>query len=157
MIDLFDQARKQLGEMKRPATSAATQEAPRWQERYKTKNQRSNPNHRPEIPRKEQDRRKHLGNKCYRCGKKDHLLPNCPRPPNHSCSNCGKQGHISPACLKAIANNTNIQPEDEDQHLASKLASMRIDNPMEAPQGAAQAVHSLYGTASNQPTPTMLL
>ena len=151
MVDPFDQAKRQLGEMKRPVTSAATQQSPRRQ-RNEKRSQRSNPNRRPEIPREELDRRKHLGNKCYRCGKKDHLLPDCPRPPHHSCSNCGKQGHIRPACLKAAANNTSTRPDEDDQHLVSKLASMTIDNPLEAPQGAAQAVHSLYSTASNQPT-----
>ena len=70
---------------------------------------------------------------------------------------CGKQGHIRPACLKAAANNTNGRQEEDDQHLADKLASMRIDNPMDTQQGAAQAVHSLYSTASNKPTPAMLL
>ena len=147
--------------MRRPATSAATQQAPRRQQRNEQRSQRPNPNHppnrRPETPKDEQDKRKHLGKFCYRFGKKDHLLPDCTRPPHHSCSNCGKQGHIRPACLKAVANNTNSRPEDEDQHLADKLASMQIDNPMDTQQGAAQAVHSLYSTASNQPTPTMLL
>ena len=33
MVDSFDQARKQLGEMRRPATSAVTQHAPRRQQR----------------------------------------------------------------------------------------------------------------------------
>ena len=68
----------------------------------------------------------------------------------------GKQGHIRPACLKAAANNTTSKQE-EDNNLADQLASMTVNNPLETQQGNAQAVHSLYSTASNQPTPTMLL
>ena len=158
MVDSFDQARKQLGEMKRPANSAATQAAP-CKQRVENRMQRSNPNHqRPEIPREELERRKQLGNRCYRCGKGDHLLPKYPRPAHHRCSNCGKWGHVRPACLKsANTNNISSRPDEEDQHLSKQTASMTIHNPLESQQGAAQAMHSLYSTASNQPTPTRLL
>ena len=143
--------------MQNPATSAATQQTQRRQQQRTQRSNTNRPNNRrPENPTNDQDKGK-PGKFCYRCGKKDHLLPDCPRPAHHSCSNCGKQGHIRPACLKAAANNTNARQEEENQHLAEKLASMTVDNPLENQQGAAQAVQSLYSTASNQPTPTMLL
>ena len=85
---------------------------------------------------------------------KDHLKANCPRPAHHSCSNCGKQGYIRPACRQAAANNTSSQQEAD---LAEQMASLTVNNPLEVQQGNAQTVHSLYSTASNQPTPTVLL
>ena len=59
MVDSFDQAKRELEEMKRPATSAATHQAPRRQ-RNETISQRSNTNRRPEIPIEELERRKQL-------------------------------------------------------------------------------------------------
>ena len=80
MVDSYDQAKKQIGDMRQPANMSASQAVFRGKQRSDNRPQRSNgPNRqRPEIPREELDRRKNLTNRCFRCGKSDHLLPDCP-------------------------------------------------------------------------------
>ena len=147
VVDSFDQAKKQLEEMRTTATSAATQQT---RGRQQQRNSRPNNSRRPET----RDKGKTGKLLCYRCGKKDHLIADCPRPAHHSCGNCGKQGHIPPACRQAAANNASSKQEAD---LVEQLASMTVNNPLETQQGNAQTVHSLYSTAADQPTPTMFL
>ena len=148
MVDSYDQAKKQMTDMRRPANTSASQAVFCGKQRSDNKPQRpsNNPNRqRPDLPREEIERRKTLVNRCYRCGKNDHLMPDCSRPAHHSCSICGRKGHVRPACSKtASANNTTSRQEDEEQQLVNKFSTMTINNQMEQHPGTAQAVHSLY-------------
>ena len=137
--------------MHNPATSAATQQT---SGRQQQRNPRQNNNRRPDGRPEARDKGKSGKLICYRCGKKDHIIADCPRPAHHSCSNCGKQGHIRPACRQAIANNAGSQ---EEADLTKRLASLTVNNPSEAQQEDVQTVHSLYNTAPNQPTPKVFL
>ena len=61
------------------------------------------------------------------------------------------------SALERYQDRLNIFASWLSLDMAEQLASMTVNNPLENQQGTAQAVHSLYSTASNQPTPTMLL
>ena len=104
VVDSFNQAKKQLDKMRTPATMAATQQT---RGRKQQRNPRQNNYRRPEA----RDKGRSGNIICFRCGKKDHIAADCPRPAHHSCSNCGKQGHIRPACCQAAANNASSQQE----------------------------------------------
>ena len=123
VVDSFDQAKKQLDKMRSPATMAATQQS---RGRQQQRNQRQNNNRRQEGRPEALDKERSDKIICFRCGKKDHTVADCPRPAHHRCSKCGKQGHIRPACRQAIANNADSQEED----LAKQLASLTVSNPV---------------------------
>ena len=165
-----DRAKKQLGEMKRPASTSQTStrgrqrsdnKPPQSNGQYCTSGQRQET--RQTIPRDELERGKALRGRCFRCGKNDNLLPDCPCPAHHTCSTCGKRGHIRTAFTRANANNASSRAEEEEHQLTSRMSAMSINNPLDASNqhqlqhGSAQAVHSLYSNAANQPAPTMLL
>ena len=151
VVDSFDQAKNQLGEMKSPAAMATTQPT---RGRQQQRTQRPNNFRRHEGRPEARDRGRSGKILCFRCGKKDHIVADCPRPAHHSCSNCGKQGHIRPACRQAVANNAGSQQTED---LTKQLASLTVSNPSAAQHKDVQTVHSLYNTAPNQPTPKVFL
>ena len=126
VVDSFDQAKKQLDEMHSPAAMAATQQTRgRQQQRNQWQNNYRRQEGRPEA----RDKGRSGKIICFRCGKKDHIVADCPWPAHHSCSNCGKQGHIRPACRQAVANNAGSQQEAD---LTKQLASLTVNKPSEA-------------------------
>ena len=74
VVDSFDQAEKQLEEMRNPATSAATQQT---RGRQQQRNPRPNNSRRPDGRPEARDKGRSGKLICYRCGKKDHLINDC--------------------------------------------------------------------------------
>ena len=149
MVDSYDQAKKQLGEMKNPAAMATTQPN---RGRQQQRNQRPN-NFRRQEGRPEANKGRSGKLICFRCGQEGHIANACPTPAHLKCSKCGKQGHIRPACRQA--NAAGQQPTED---LTKQLDSLTVSNPPAAAQSEGmQTVHTLYSTAPNQPTPTVNL
>ena len=152
VVDSFDQAKKQLGEMKSPAAMATTQPN---RGRQQQRTQRPNNYHRQEGRPEARDKGKSGKTICFRCGQEGHIATGCSTPAHHRCSKCGKQGHIRPACRQAIANNAAGSQTTDD--LTKQLESLTVSNPPAVQSEDMQTVHSLYNTAPNQPTPKVNL
>ena len=151
VIDSFDQAKKQLGEMKSPAAMATTQPN---RGRQQQRNQRPNNFRRQEGRPETKDKGRSGKLICFRCGQEGHTATGCSTPAHHRCGKCGKRGHIRPACRQAIANNAaGAQPTDD---LTNQLESLTV-SPQAVHSDNSQTVHSLYNTAPNQPTPKVNL
>ena len=115
VVSSFDQAKKQLSEIKPPAQASQafsqrgkpkqkTTQSRISEQRTRREASRQRSSYQPS--REEQLRREKLYGKCFRCGKSDHVLPDCTRPAHLSCGTCGKKGHAKLACSRATANNT---------------------------------------------------
>ena len=150
VIDSFDQAKKQLGELKNPAAMATQQNRGRQQQ----KNQRPNNFRRQEGRPDTRDKGRQGKVICFRCGQEGHTNSTCNLQATVRCGKCGKRGHIRLACRQAIANNAaGSQPTDD---LANQLESLTVSPPA-SNSDISQTVHSLYNTAPNQPTPKVNL
>ena len=139
VVDSFDRAKKQLGEMKHPASASQTSSRGRQRSNNKppgTNSQYHASEQRQETsqtnPREELERNKTLQGNCFRCGKNDHLLADCPLPTHHTCSACGKRGHVRTAYSRTSANNTTSRAEEEEHQLTSRMSQMSINNPLSA-------------------------
>ena len=137
VVDSFDQAKKQLGEMKNPAAMATTQPN---RGRQQQRNQRPNNSRRQEGRPEAKDKGRSGKIICFRCGQEGHIATGCSTPAHHRCSKCGKQGHIRPACRQA--NAAGQQPTDD---LTRQLDSLTVSHPPAATQSdGMQTVHTLY-------------
>ena len=150
VIDSFDQAKKQLGEMKNPAAMATTQpNRGRQQQRTQRPNNFRRQEGRPET----RDKGRSGKIICFRCGQEGHTTSTCTVPAHVRCGKCGKRGHVRPACRQAIANNAaGTQPTND---LTNQLESLTVSPQVQSDN--SQTVHSLYNTAPNQPTPKVNL
>ena len=94
VVSSFTQAKKQLSEIKPPAqASQAFSQRGKPKQRttqsriteQRTRRDASGQRSNNQPSREEQLRREKLYGKCFRCGKADHVLPECTRPAHLSC------------------------------------------------------------------------
>ena len=164
-VDAYDQAKKQLAEMKRPATASSSS---RGKNTGKTDSKRQprgsagGGNAGNNIPpsREEIKRREMLQGRCFRCGSANHMLPDCTQQPHRTCGICGRKGHSKGACSKNSANAAAATQPDSSVH--QHMQNLSLQNP--APTYAPQPSQADYAGATaftcqhpNQPTPTVLL
>ena len=177
-MDAYDQAKKQLADMKRPA-SASSSSSSRGKNTGKTDTRRqsrgaaggsgsntgSNSNNTSSY-REETKRREMLQGRCFRCGRADHMLPDCTQAAHRTCGICGKRGHSKGACSKNSANAAAATQPDSSLQQHMHNLSLNSPSPAYVPQPAyaPQPSQADYAGATaftcqhpNQPTPTVLL
>ena len=161
-VDAFDQAKTQMADMKKPASASLSSRPKSTVKRDAKKPPRTaagggRANY-PSLSKEEVKRREMMLGRCYRCGKSDHTLPDCPQPPHWTCSNCGRKGHSKFACLKSSANAAAANhPDGQLHHQMQNLSLAQQQHghqPTQADQGGASAFTCQH---PNQPTPTVLL
>ena len=154
VVDAYDQAKKQLADMKRPAAASAASHGKNTRTDARPPRSQSaagGGNTSQSVSREEVKRREMLHGKCFRCG----------RPDQKVCGICGKKGHSKGACSK---NSANAAASLQDSPRTQQIQGLSLHNPPVDTYGAPRTSQADYAGASaftcqhpNQPTPTVLL
>ena len=102
----------------------------------------------PKMSEDEKKRRRAIKGRCFRCGSKDHIMPQCKLSSSISCNTCKQSGHISSVCSQAAAaaRTTDGAPD--------QLALSYCPDPSAtAFYAPSSSMHAQY----NMPTPEMPL
>ena len=145
----------------RVVTETQGKQMPRSRQEARRGGNASNSNP-PPPSREEIKRREMMQGRCFRCGRSDHMLPDCTMPAHRTCGICGKRGHAKLACSKNSANAAAASQPDSS--LTQHMQDLSLSNTLTPTYGAPQPSHADYAGASaytcqhpNQPTPTVLL
>ena len=111
----------------------------------KSSSSASGSNSRPKLSDDEKKRRKNIKGRCFRCGNKEHMMPQCKLSPSVSCNTCKQTGHISPVCSHAAA------ARSADTTVPDQLAISYT------PDSSAAAFYAPSASNFNMPAPQMPL